>query len=200
MYTRVLTWRNAKNIDDAVGYLRDKAVPTAKGLAGYRGGAASADRAGAIVSVLTLWETEEDREAGFAALSQAREEATRIVGGDLTVENFEDVVTETSPTPPTVGSALQVRSVSMDPAKVDENIAFFKGTVLPQITANPGFRSLHNMIDRKTGKGSVGSAWADEASMRAAVADAESRLQQAADRGVTLGETSYREILYIDFP
>ena len=199
MYTRVLTWQNAKNIDAGVSYLRDKVVPAAKGLAGFRGIAASADRAGGVLSVLTLWDTEKDREASFAALSAAREEGTRIVGGDLTVENFEDVITETGSTPVTVGSALQVRSVSMDPATVDENIAFFKSTVLPQITAHPGFQSLHNMIDRKAGKGSVGSAWADEASMRAAVADAGPRRQQAADRGVTLGEASYREILHVDF-
>lgn len=198
MYARVLTWRNAKNIDDGVDYLRDKVGPALRSLAGFRGLAASADRAGGAFGVLSLWDTEKNREESFAALSAAREEATRIVGGDLTIENFEAVVAATGPTPPTVGSALQVRSVSMDPAKVDENIAYFRSTVLPQITAHPGFQNLYNMIDRETGIALVGSAWADEASMSAAVADAESRRQQAADQGVTLGEASYREIVYIE--
>ena len=199
MYTRVLTWQHAKNIDDGGSFLRDKAAPEAKGLAGFRGIAASADRAGGVISILTLWDTEQDREASFAALSAAREEGARIVGGDLTVENFEEVVTETGSTQVTVGSALEVLSFGMDPAKVDENMAFFKSTIVPQITANPGFQHLHNMIDRRTGKGFVGSVWADEASMRAAVANAGPRSQQAADRGVTLGEASYREILLADF-
>jgi heme-degrading monooxygenase HmoA len=197
MYSRVLTFTGAENIDEGVAYLRDKVVPFITKQPGYRGVSASADRSGGVFGILSLWETEADREASFGPLTNARQEALGIVGGDLKVETFEQVVLEINQ-PPKVGSALLVTRVSMDPAKVDENLSFFQSEVVPRIKANAGFLALRNMINRQTGEGMVGTVWEDEGAMKVAADEALARRQEGVARGVTFGDTSQREILFSD--
>ena len=198
MFTRVLTFRGAENIDDGVGVVREN-VPVLRELKGYRGVNASADRDGGVFGILSLWETEADRDASLDALAGARQQGLDVLGGDLTVENFEELVVEMA-SPPTVGSALMVTRISMDPSKIDENVGFFKSNILPRITAAPGFLALRNMIDRKTGRGVVGSAWADQDAMKNAAAEAQARRDEGRGRGVNFEEDSYREILFADLP
>ena len=198
MFTRVLTFRGAENIDDGVGVVREN-VPVLRELKGYRGVNASADRDGGVFGILSLWETEADRDASLDALAGARQQGLDVLGGDLTVENFEELVVEMA-SPPTVGSALMVTRISMDPSKIDENVGFFKSNILPRITAAPGFLALRNMIDRKTGRGVVGSAWADQDAMKNAAAEAQARRDEGRGRGVNFEEDSYREILFADMP
>ena len=138
-----------------------------------------------------------DREASESALAKSRQEGLDIIGGKLTVETFEELLAEVIE-PPTPGSALMVTRVSMDPAKIDENFAYFKSEVLPRIKANAGFQALRNMMNRKTGDGLVGAVWATKDAMKAAAADAESRRPDGIARGVSFDDVSYREILFAD--
>jgi heme-degrading monooxygenase HmoA len=197
MHTRVLTFTGAKNIDDGVAFVRDNAVPVLQEQNGYRGITASADRDGGVLGVLSLWETEADRQASFAPLAELRQQGLDMVGGELKVESFEELVVEMA-SPPAVGSALMVTRISMDPAKVDENLGFFKSEVVPRITAAPGFLALRNMMDRKTGRGLVGSAWAGQDAMKNAAAQGQARRDEGRARGVNFDEDSYREIVFAD--
>jgi len=197
MHTRVLTFTDAKNIDGGVDFLRQKVVPLLNEQKGYRGVNASADRSGGVLGILTLWETEADREASESALAKSRQEGLDIIGAKLTVETFEELLAEVIE-PRTPGSALMVTRVSMDPAKIDENFAYFKSEVLPRIKANAGFQALRNMMNRKTGDGLVGAVWAATDGMKAAAADAESRRPDSIARGVSFDDVSYREILFAD--
>jgi heme-degrading monooxygenase HmoA len=199
MHARVLTFAGAKNIDDGIAFVRDQAVPVLKELKGYGGMSASADRAGGVFGVLSTWETEADRDASFEPLAALREQGVGVIGGDLRVANFEVLVSEIA-VPPTVGSALMVTTISMDPAKIDENAAFFRNEIVPRIKASPGFLALRNMIDRTTGRGAVGTAWADEGAMRKAAAEAHARRPEGVARGVTFEEDSYREIVFAHMP
>jgi len=198
MFSRVLTFRGAKNIDGGVGIVRDT-LPVLRGLKGYRGVTASADRDGGVFGILSLWETEADRDASLDALAGARQQGLDVLGGDLTVESLEELVVEMA-SPPPVGSALMVTRISMDPSKIDENVGFFKSSILPRITAAPGFLALRNMIDRKTGRGAVGTVWTDQAAMKSAAAEAQARRDEGRARGVKFEEDSYREILFADMP
>jgi heme-degrading monooxygenase HmoA len=198
MFSRVLTYRGAKNVDGGVGVVRES-VPLLRDLKGYRGVTASADRDAGVFGILSLWETEADRDASLDALAGARQQGLDVLGGELTVENFEELVVEMA-SPPTVGSALMVTRISMDPSKIDENVGFFKSTILPRITAAPGFLALRNMIDRKTGNGAVGTVWADQDAMKSAAAEGQARRDEGRARGVNFVGDSYREILFADMP
>jgi heme-degrading monooxygenase HmoA len=197
MHTRLLTFTGAKDIDGGVDFLREKVVPVLNEQKGYRGVTASADRSGGVLGILSLWETEADRDSSESALAKARQEGLDTIGGELTVETFEQLLAEVDE-PPRPGSSLMVTRISMDPAKIDENVAFFKSEVLPRIKANAGFQAVRDMINRKTGQGLVGTAWANRDAMKAAADEAQSRRQEGIARGVSFGDVSYREILFSD--
>ena len=52
----------------------------------------SVDRAGAVVGVIALWEDKNALEASEPVVAGSRAEAVSILGGDATVETFEQVV------------------------------------------------------------------------------------------------------------
>ena len=197
MYTRMLTFRGANDIDGGVTYLRQEALPILTAQHGYRGVTASGNRATKVFGILSLWETEDDRASSDSALGKAREEAVEVVGGNLTVEYLEQMVAEVVK-PITIGCSLFVTRVSMDPSKVDENVAFFKSDVLPVFKSQPGFCALRNMMDRTTGKGAVGSVWETKEALDAFIAMQPERRKIAESRGVSFDEQETREILFAD--
>jgi heme-degrading monooxygenase HmoA len=198
MFARIVTFTGATDIDAGVRYLRDTVAPLLREQKGFRGVAASADRAGGVVDVLSLWDTEAERDASDTALGKTRTEGQRIIGGQMTVELFEELGAETGAEPPTAGCSLLVRRISMDPAQIEENSEFFRREVLPLIKAGAGFRAVRQMINRQTGEGVVGTIWADRASMEAAAEAAEARRPVAAQRRVTFGEQFSREIVFTE--
>jgi heme-degrading monooxygenase HmoA len=198
MHTRVVSFEGAKDIDAGIKLTKEKVAPLLKAQKGYRGLSASVDRAGQVFSVLSLWDTAADRDASESVLAGVRAEAADVVGGNLKVENFEQLVAEIGEPPPGPGSALMVTRISMNPAKIDDNIAFFKGEVAPQIKGSPGFRGLRNMINRDTGEGLVGTSWSDQEAMKRAASEAEARRGPGRARGITFGDMSFREIVLVD--
>jgi hypothetical protein len=88
----MLTFRGSTDIDGGVTYLRQDALPILTAQHGYRGVTASGNRSTNVFGILSLWETEEDRASSDSALGKAREEAVKTVGGNLTVENLEQMV------------------------------------------------------------------------------------------------------------
>jgi heme-degrading monooxygenase HmoA len=199
MYTRVLTFTGIKDVDAALSMIRDTALPVVRSQRGYQGLIVSADRSSGVFGILSRWETEADRDASESALTKTRQETQQRIGGELTVEMFEERVVEVAQ-PPAAGSALMVTRFRVDRAKIDETIEFFEREVAPQITAAPGFRTLRNMINRETGDGIVGTVWDDQQAMQAAAEAAQPRRAEATTRGVTFGDISYREIVFTDLP
>ena len=197
MHTRVVTFTGVKDFEGGLALVRDEVNPILKEQQGYRGTTVSADRAGGVLGILSLWDSAAEREASFGALAKARQQGVEITGGEMTIESFEEMVADISEIP-AVGSALMVTRISMDPAKIDANLEFFKSDVLPRIKANSGYQALRNMINRETGNGIVGAVWRDQESMKAAAADAQSRREDASARGVNFGDVSFREVLLIE--
>ena len=101
--------------------------------------ATSADRSNGVLGIISLWETAEDREASEAALAQSRIDGVNIVGGTVSVDNFEQLVLEVVSLP-TVGTALSVSRMKMSPEKVDENLAYFKSRHFPTCWPRPVYR------------------------------------------------------------
>lgn len=148
--------------------------------------------------MFSLWDTAEDRDASDSVLAPFRQEAAEVIGGEMTIENYELVVSEVGQEPPGPGSALMVTRISMDPGKVDENLELFRSDVAPRIKASEGFRGLRNMMNRATGEGIVGTVWSDQEALNRGAADAQARRDVATARGVRFGEMSMREIVLVD--
>lgn len=197
MFSRVVQFTGATDIDAGVRYLNDTVAPLLRQQKGFRGAIASADRAGRVFGALTLWATEAERDASDTTLVPIREEGQRIIGGAVTVENYEEIVNETArPTAP--GCALLLRRITVDPAKIEEILDYFTREVLPQMKAAAGFCAVRNMINRHTGEGRVGTVWTDRASMQAWEELGEQLRQQSGQRGVSFTERSEREIIWAE--
>ena len=199
MFTRVVNYTGVSDVDAAARYISETAAQLMRQQNGYSGGIVSADRSAGQLGVMSIWATEADRDASDGAFAKVRDEIIEKVGGDANVEHFEQAVVATLDKP-AVGSSLLIRRVSMDPAKVTDNLEYFEREVLPQIIAQPGCLAVRHMINRETGAGIVGSSWRDEASMLAAAEEADKRRRAAVDRGVVFGEQSRREIVFVDLP
>lgn len=195
MHTRLLTFEGATDIDGGTTYLREEVVPILSAQHGYRGVTASANRSANVFAVLSVWEAEADRASSDSALGKAREEALKIVGGSLTVENLE-VAAAGAVKPITTECSLLITRLGMDPAKVDEIVDFFKSDVFPFFKAQPGFCGLHNMIDRVAGKAVVGSAWDSPEAIAAYLAVQPERRGMSESRGVRFEHQETREILF----
>jgi len=200
MHTRLITWTNATNIDGGIEYLRNTALPVVRQQKGYRGLSATVDRSTGRMHILSIWQSEVDRDASDSALGKARDEATEIIGGVMKVEKLEELVSEIVKQP-VPGSALMVSPFSMDPATIEVNLSFFKNEIVPQIIAAPGFCSLRNMVNPKTGEGYVGTVWVDRAAMdKQAEGAAVARRQAVSARQITFGEIGYLEFVLVDTP
>ena len=197
MYTRVVTLSGVKDVDGFLAALQETSLSALRAQRGYKGLSVSADRSAGVVGTLTLWESEAERDASDSALAKLRDDVIGQFATDAKVDTLEEIVVEMT-RPPEVGSRLMVTRISMDPGKIDEILEAFKSEVLPQIKAAPGFRTLRNMLNRQTGEGIVGTVWDDEKSMQAAAEQAMARRPEGTARGVTFGETSYREIIFTD--
>jgi hypothetical protein len=199
MFNRVTTLTGASDLDEAVRYLQETALPVARSQTGYRGATASVDREAGLLGILTMWDSAANREASESAIAKNREEASRLFSGTMTVELFEEVNLELVK-PPTVGASLRVVRYSTDPAITDETVAYLSSDIIPRIKAMAGFRSLRNMVNRETGAGLVGTVWDDNSAMQQADGQLRSMREEVGRHGVTFGDTSQRQIALIDMP
>lgn len=200
MYVRLSTSGNVTDVNAVVDQLANHVLPAIQGQQGYRGLTASAHRADGIVTVLTVWESEADLKASEALANELRHKAVEASGGVLQqVQVYEQLVQVIGDSPPAPGCALLVRPVKMDPAKVDDNLAFFRANALAMITSTPGFRAVRNLMDRSSGEGMVGTVWDDESSIEASELQFEQVRPFAEAQGVEFGEPFRREIVFVHF-
>jgi hypothetical protein len=200
MFNRVTTLTGGNDIDAALQYLEKTALPVSRSQTGYQGASASVDRAAGVLGVLTMWDNAANRDASDSAIAKSRDEASRLFfSGTMTVELFEDVTVDLVK-PPIVGASLRIVSYGVDPANLDEIIAYFDSDLIPRIKALAGFRGLRNMVNRETGAGLVGTSWDDASAMQQADGQLRNLREDVGRRGVRFGETSQREIALVDTP
>lgn len=192
---RISTAGGIPQTDEVVRFVEEQVLPTVRQQRGFAGLTMSADPASARISVVTIWETEEDRDSIEGMSEKARAEAGRVFGGEFRVERDEQVLFVTGAVAPGPGAKLFVRDVKMDPARLDEHLAFLRDAVLPDMKAAPGFLSVRRLVDRATGDARVGSLWADEASLRSRLARSAEAQATAAGRGVELGDDHIMDLV-----
>lgn len=197
MHVRISTITGASDIDGGLSLLRDQVVAQLHQQKGFRGLSASGDRAGGVVTILSVWDSEADLEASESAADKARDDVARVIGGEVSVERYEQTVWEVGDTRPGPGAKLHIRHIKIDPERIDDDLEFFRHTVVPEMKVRPGFLAVRHLIDRSSGEGRVGSVWADQDSLIASLAQSQQRRALAKDRGIEFGEDRVLEVLLI---
>jgi len=197
MFTRIVSLAGAKHIEEGIEFVRDVVSPVLHQQRGFAGTIATVDRENKVFSVLTRWETEADRDASESALLKVREEAQHIIGGSLSVDYYEEVLFELVGGPAKAGSSLLVSRATMEPAKVDGTLQYFRTQVLPEIKQDPGLLFVRQLVNRETGDAIVGTGWTDAATMRAGL---ENAIARSVNAPVTITDRSQREVVFVDAP
>jgi len=195
MHVRVSMVNGASDIDRGMEFVRDEVIPQLQQQKGFRGLASSANREERVVSILTMWDSEADLDASESMADKARGDAVKVIGGQATVERYEQVAWELGSVPPGPGAKLHVRHIRMDPSTCDDNVAVFQREVVPELQATPGFLGVRLLIDRRTGEGRVGTVWADEEARRGSLVRAEERRPVAQSHGVEFGQEDFFDVL-----
>jgi hypothetical protein len=195
MHARLVTITGA-DVNGAAKFLEERVAPVASQQKGFRQLAAAGDRSRGVLTALTVWESRADLDASESVFAKARQEGLDTFGGQLTVEIFEQVAWQTGATPPQPGSLLQTVAYKIDPARIDEQVAWFTSEVLPAIMATPGVRGARNMVNRDTGEGRVGVVYSDRASLDAAAANRAKRMAAARTRGMEFADDDVLDVLY----
>jgi heme-degrading monooxygenase HmoA len=196
MHARLTNVTGASDIDRGLTFVADQVVPQMQQQKGFRGLSAAGDRAGGVGTVLTLWESQADLDASESAASKLRDFAAGLLGGEVSVECYEQAVWEVADASRGPGAKLHVRHIKVDPIRIDDNLELFRQRVVPDMKARPGFLAIRHLIDRSTGEGRVGSLWEDHKSLAASLARSKPRRAIAKDRGIVFGEGRVLEVLF----
>jgi heme-degrading monooxygenase HmoA len=101
----------------------------------------------------TAWETEDAMRASAEQANQLRERAAGRFGG--TVEKIEqwEIAVLHRDHQSREGACVRATWAKGDPATADQNIEFYKTTILPEVEELEGFCSASLLLDRSTGRG-----------------------------------------------
>jgi heme-degrading monooxygenase HmoA len=141
------------SIDDGIAHVRDQIMPAVLGIDGCVGMSLLVDRESGRCIATTAWESEEAMSASAERATQLRDDAAQRFGGSVEkIEGWEIAVLHRDHQSPD-GACVRATWVKGDPAKADQNIEFFKTSVLPSLEDLEGFCSASLLMDRSTGRG-----------------------------------------------
>lgn len=93
MFARVTTTKGQVTKEEAVRVIRNRVLPAADGLTGFKGGLWLLDQKGGKGLTITLFESEEALRASAEAADRLRKEAVGELGASVaSVESYEVVV------------------------------------------------------------------------------------------------------------
>jgi hypothetical protein len=109
------------------------------------------NRASGMCITTSAWNDAQSMHASDASLRPMREEAGKILGGDVSVDEWEIVVLHRNHR---TSESTHVRCTWLrtDPGQVDKAIEFFRSEVLPVAERMDGFCSASLMVDRAAGR------------------------------------------------
>ena len=122
------------------------------------------------------------------------------MGGQPTVERYEQIAEGTGATPPAPGSILRVTPWTCDPAQIDDIRAFFDRDVVPTLTGRSGLRSVRGFVNRSSGTGMIGTIWTDNAAMEGSLDTIKELRTKGAEHSMKFGDASLRELLFAQMP
>jgi heme-degrading monooxygenase HmoA len=97
MYARVTTFQGPpESTDDAIIVTREKALPQARQIPGFKGALSLVDRTTGRGLTITLWESEEALQTSEEAANQIRSDAVAAVTGGavVSVDRYEVAIDE----------------------------------------------------------------------------------------------------------
>jgi hypothetical protein len=148
------------SIDDGIAYMRDDVMRELENVDGYVGISLLVDRDSGRCIITAAYQTEDAMRAAADKANQLRSQATERFGGSVEkIEEWEIGVLHRDHNSHD-GACVRATWVKGDPSLAEQNIEYYKTSVLPELENLEGFCSASLLIDRSTGVG-VSSATFD---------------------------------------
>ncbi len=140
--------------------------PLIKKQSGFRGVSFMGNRKTGEGLSVTYWESEQAMKDARAQVRPQAEKLLGGMGGSITDEDECEVAALERFKPAKAGVWVRVTTVEGDPAKADDGIANYEEKILPFLKKQPGARSAHLLVNRKTGRTFAGSTWDTEQDLK----------------------------------
>ena len=133
--------------------MRDDLMPELENIDGYVGISLLVDRDSGRCIITAAYESEDAMHAAADKAKQLRSQAAERFGGDVQKIEEWEIGCLHRDHQSADGACVRATWVKADPALADQNIEFFKTSVLPDLENLDGFCSASLLIDRSTGVG-----------------------------------------------
>lgn len=141
------------SIEAGVAHIREEVMPALHEVDGCAGLSLLVDRESGRCIITTSWETEDAMRASEERVRSIRDRAADEFGGigNPMVEEWEIAVLHRDHRS-SDGACARVTWVASDPAQTDQNVEYYKTSVLPDLEALDGFCSSSLLINRASGR------------------------------------------------
>lgn len=183
MYARSTTvLSDPQSLDAGIAFIRDEVMPAIAAMDGYVGLSMLVDRADGKSIVTSSWQTAEAMAASAPAVDLLRDKASEVLGGAMTVADWEIAVVHRAHL---TGDGTCARCTwTQSPLDVlDEGIDVIRQTTAMALEGIDGFCSMSLFVNRDTGLCVATTSWDTRAAMEASRDAAGSLREQAAAGG-----------------
>jgi len=182
VYARSTTVRaRPSNIDPGIKYVAEEVMPAITAMDGCIGLSMLVDRESGLCIATSAWNDDQSMQAADASLRPMREEAGKILGGDVSVDEWEIAVLHRDHRT-SDSTSVRCTWLRTDPARIDEAIEFFRSEVLPVAESMGGFCSASLMVDRGAGRAVSAVTWDSRQAMEDSREDAAELRSMVADK------------------
>jgi heme-degrading monooxygenase HmoA len=141
------------SIDAGIAHIRDEVMPAVQAIDGCVGISTMVDRGSGRCIITTAWENDEAMRASAEQARLLRDRAAEQLGGSVEkIDEWEIAVLHRDHRAAT-GACARATWAKGDPALAEQNIEYYKNSVLPDLENLDGFCSASLLIDRATGRG-----------------------------------------------
>ena len=159
MYARSTTIQGTpQNMDAGIAYVRDEVLPALTTMPGCIGLSMLADRATGRCIITSSWDSAESMQASADGVRDIRARAAEILGGDVTVAEWEIAMMHRKHDAPD-GAVTRVVWGESDPASAEDNMDTMRMMVMPRMDELPGFCSMSLFVDRATGRSAMATTY-----------------------------------------
>lgn len=178
MYARSTTFHaDPHRIDEALAYLRDRAMPALMGMDGFVGLSMLADRDSGRCIITSSFEDLAALHRSASEMRGIRARTADILQSPQALEEWQIALLHRERSAPE-GARTRVTWCRTDPDRLDPMLDAYAESIVPRLSDLPGFCSVSVFADPVEGRSAAGVTFADDAALEQASAHLAPLLQE----------------------
>lgn len=178
MYARSTSFHgDPHRIDDAVHYVRDRAMPALMGMDGFVGISVLADRESGRCIVTSSFEDLAALRRSASEMRGIRARTADILQSPQSLEEWQIALVHRERSAPE-GARTLLTWCRTDPDRLDPLLEAYAESIVPRLSDQPGFCSVSVLADPVEGRSATALTFADDDALRRATAQLDPLLQE----------------------